>query len=92
MALWENGFKGILGGLAIGVGAAIVAPIVIPILAGAAKPLAKVAIKEGLILYEKGKEMLAEAKEAVEDLVAESKAEIAASAAIAEEAKPDNVA
>ena len=36
MAIFENGWKGnILTGLAIGIGTAIVAPIVIPILAAA---------------------------------------------------------
>jgi hypothetical protein len=76
MALFE-GWKGnILGGLAIGIGASVVAPVVIPILATVAKPLTKAAIKGGFVLYEKGRETLAEVQEVVEDLVAESKAEI----------------
>ncbi len=76
MALF-NGWKGnILGGLAIGIGASVVGPVVKPILATVAKPLTKAAIKGGYLLYEKGKETLAEVQEVVEDLVAETKAEM----------------
>ncbi len=80
MALLDNGLKGnILTGLAIGIGAAIFAPQVIPALAGVVKPLAKAAIKGGLVLYEKSKEAVAEAGEMMEDIVAEVKAEMAES-------------
>jgi hypothetical protein len=41
------------------------------------KPLTKAAIKEGLLLYEKSKEAMAEVAEVFEDLVAEAKAELA---------------
>jgi hypothetical protein len=66
-----------LPGLAIGVGAVILAPILGLPLAKAGKPLAKVAIKTSIIAYEKSKTVLAEAREALEELVAESKAELA---------------
>ncbi len=76
MAIFD-GWKGnILGGLAIGIGASVVAPVVIPVLATVVKPLTKAAIKGGFLLYEKGKETLAEAQEVIEDLVAEAKAEM----------------
>src|SRR5271169_6168753 len=78
MGLLDNGLKGtILTGLAIGIGAAVLAPAVIPVIAGVAKPVAKAAIKGGLVLFEKGKETFAELGEVVEDLVAEAKSEIA---------------
>ncbi len=78
MSLFNNGLKGnILSGLAIGIGATIIAPVVIPILASAVKPIAKATIKSGLMLYEKGKETVAEVSEMVEDIVAEAKAEMA---------------
>jgi hypothetical protein len=80
MSLLEDIVKGVEAGplgIAAGVGAAILAPIVIPALAGAAKPLAKAAIKEGILLSEKGKEFFAEATEVFEDIVAEAKAELA---------------
>lgn len=78
MGLFDDVFKGNIGtGLAIGIGAAVLGPIVLPVLSGAAKPLVKAAIKSGILLYEKGKEVYAEMGEVVEDLVAEAKAEIA---------------
>jgi hypothetical protein len=78
MGLLDNGLKeNVLTGLAIGVGAAILAPAVLPALAGAAKPVLKAAIKVGLVLYEKGKETFAEMSEITEDVIAEAKAEVA---------------
>jgi len=81
MGLFDNGLKGnIFSGLAIGIGAAVLAPTVLPILVGAAKPLLKAAIKGGIVLYDRGKESFAEVGEVVEDLVAEVKAELAETA------------
>ena len=81
MGLLDNGLKGnIFTGLAIGIGAAVLAPAILPVLVGAAKPLVKAAIKGGIILYDRGKESFAEVGEVVEDLVAEVKAEIAEAA------------
>lgn len=83
MALFNNGLKGnIIGGLAIGIGTAILAPVIIPVLASIAKPLAKAAIKGGITVYEKNKEVIAEVKEVIEDLVAEARAELEGSHAI----------
>lgn len=77
MALFENGLKGnIFTGLAIGIGAAVIAPAVIPVLAGVAKPIAKAVIKGGITLYDKGREAIAEGSEVLEDIVAEAKAEL----------------
>ena len=64
-------------GVAIGVGL-LVAPVVIPMIVTAARPVAKAAIKGGIMLYEKGREMLAEVSEVVEDLAAEAKSEVQA--------------
>ncbi|MFI5293943.1 MAG: DUF5132 domain-containing protein [Thermodesulfovibrionales bacterium] len=79
MGLLDDVFKGgnVITGLAIGIGAAVLGPVVLPILAGAAKPLAKAAIKGGLALCAKGKESAAEFGEVFEDIVAEAKAELA---------------
>jgi hypothetical protein len=77
MGLLDSGLKGnVMMGLAIGIGAAVLGPTVLPALAGVAKPLLKAAIKSGLMLYEKGKETAAELSEVVEDVVAEAKAEM----------------
>jgi len=95
MGLFDDVLKGnVVTGLAIGIGAAVLAPAVLPIIAGVAKPVAKAAIKGGLILFEKGKETFAEIGEVVEDLVAEVKAEIseaekAATATTAPEGEPN---
>ncbi len=76
MGLLNNALKGtVLTGLAIGIGAAVLAPVVFPVLAGVAKPLAKAAMKSGIMLYNKSKEIIAEAGEVTEDLWAEAKTE-----------------
>lgn len=69
--------------LAIGMGAALLAPTVVPFM----KPLAKAAIKSGVSFYEKTKGALAETGEVIGDIVAEAKAEAAA-----EQAKKMSVA
>lgn len=75
MALFDNGFK--LGtGLAVGIGALILIPVVLPVVAEIIRPLVKATIKGGMILIEKGQELAAETKEAIEDLTAEAKAEL----------------
>jgi hypothetical protein len=66
-----------LPGLIIGVGAIVLAPVVAPVLAKAGKPLAKAVIKTGIVAYETSKNVLTEAQQAFEDIIAESKAELA---------------
>jgi hypothetical protein len=66
-----------LPGLAIGAGAIVLAPFVSPPLAKAGKGVAKAAIKSGIVVYEKTRTAFAEAGEAIEDMIAESKAELA---------------
>lgn len=80
-------------GVLVGVGAVLLAPVVIPALAGILRPVAKAAIKGSLITYNKFKETTAEVIESIEDLAAEAKAEVnvaaeAAAAAEVEEAAP----
>jgi hypothetical protein len=64
-------------GAAIGVGAALVAVVALPAILRAGRPLARAALKSGILLFEKGREVIAEAGETFEDLVAEVKAELA---------------
>lgn len=66
-----------LPGLAIGAGAVLLAPVIIPAVGSALKPLLKATIKGGILAYEGAKVSLAETREAVEDLTAEAKAEVA---------------
>ena len=74
MRLFNNGMK-LGGGILLGVGAVLVAPLVVPAFSGVLRTLAKSAIKGGLLMYETGKLAMAEAKESFEDLAAEAKAE-----------------
>ena len=64
-------------GIVAGIGALVLAPIVIPAIAKIGKPIAKAAIKGGITLYEKSIGAVAEAGEVLEDLVAEARAELA---------------
>lgn len=69
--------------LALGVGIAaataallpVLAPTLLPALAGSARPLAKTLLRGGLLLYEKSREMVAVAGEMAEDLIAEIRAD-----------------
>jgi len=60
-------------GVAIGVGVAAAGAFLLP----AVRPVAKAMLKTGVLCFEKGREMVAEAGEAFEDIVAEVKAELA---------------
>lgn len=84
MAEWFEGFEGFealeggvgIFGIAAGIGAALLAPVVIPILGQAGKPVVKTVVKESLWLYEKGKEAMTEMSDAWEDVVAEARYEM----------------
>jgi len=71
-----NGGMGLGTGLALGAAAVLLAPIVIPVVGGVVKSLAKAGIKGGMLLYEKGKITAEEAKETIEDMAAEARAEL----------------
>jgi hypothetical protein len=71
----EDIFKGgnIIAGLAIGIGAALLAPVVVPVL----RPLAKSAIKAGMMAYDEAMVALAELNETAGDIFAEARSEMA---------------
>jgi hypothetical protein len=79
MALLGNTFKGWGGGFLVGVGAALVAPVLLPAAATALRPLAKELIKGSLFVADSLQELLAEGEEHLSDLVAEARAEYKAS-------------
>lgn len=62
-------------GLGVAAAATILAPVLLPVLVGVGRPLAKSLLKGGLMLYEKGRETVAVAGEAAEDMIAEIRAE-----------------
>jgi Protein of unknown function (DUF5132) len=64
-------------GIIAGIGAVLLAPVVIPVVTGIGKPLAKSLIKGGIVLYEKSKGAVAELGESWEDMIAEARAELA---------------
>ena len=64
-------------GLLFGLGAIVLVPVVLPVVGAVAKPVAKAAIKGGLLLAEKVKVTVAEVKESMENVTAEAKAELA---------------
>jgi hypothetical protein len=76
MSILEDVFKGSWGAALVGVGVALVAPTVLPAVGAALRPLAKSAIKGGVMLYDSVKETVAEAGEQVNDMVAEVRSEV----------------
>ena len=77
MPLFDNGLK-VGTSILIGLGALLIAPVVIPSVGSVIKPLAKATIKSGIIFFQKGRELISEAAEALEDITAEVKAELIA--------------
>ena len=80
MALLDNIIEGFgsawVPSVLVGVGVALVAPVVVPALAAGMRPLAKAVIKGGIMVYDKGAEALAEAGEQLSDLMAEVRSEL----------------
>ena len=77
MAIFEEVFElggGAVAAVAIGVGALVLAPVLLP----AFRPIAKAAIKAGVVAYDQARTAAAEMGESIEDLVAEARSELAA--------------
>ena len=62
--------------LLLGLSVGMAAPNIFPALASGLRPLAKALVKGGLTLYDAARERLAEAGEQLNDLVAETRAEM----------------
>lgn len=62
-------------GVAAGLTATIIAPILLPAISRSGRPLAKALAKGAIALYEIGREAAANAGEIVEDAIAEARAE-----------------
>jgi Protein of unknown function (DUF5132) len=77
MALWEDVLESdVTKVVAIGAGAALLIPNLLPAVLRAGKPVVKAAIKGGLLVYAKGREAFAEAGEVAEDIYAEARSEL----------------
>lgn len=74
MSLFEDAFKNgnIATGLAVGIGAAVLIPLAMPVI----RPLSKAAVKAGLMAYDQGRVAFAELSERTNDLVAEARSEM----------------
>ena len=75
MALIEDVVKMSGTGLLVGLGVAIAAPILLPVVGAVARPVAREAIRGMMLLGDRTKELAAEAREQWGDLVAEAQAE-----------------
>ncbi|MDH6059210.1 DUF5132 domain-containing protein [Chrysosporum bergii ANA360D] len=64
-------------GIIAGIGAVLLAPVLIPVVAGIGKPIVKSLVKGGIVAYERSRGAFAEMGETWEDIIAEAKAEIA---------------
>jgi hypothetical protein len=75
MAIFEEALKGgnVVTGLAIGVGALVLAPLAAPLL----RPITKTILKAGLVAYDQSRVAFAEMNERASDLVAEARSEMA---------------
>jgi len=60
-----------------GIAAIVLLPVFVPVVAGVGKPIAKAAVKGGILLYEKGRGVISEVGETFEDIMAEARAELA---------------
>jgi hypothetical protein len=84
--------KGWSGGVLIGIGAALAAPVILPVAGAVVKPLAKGLIWGYLAASDKLKEVMAETREQMNDIIAETKAEYADGSGVpaARKARPIN--
>jgi hypothetical protein len=77
MAMFEDVFKANIGtGLAVGVGALMLGPVIAPAMVAILRPVAKGVIKAGLYTYDRASEGLAQINEMTGDIVAEARAEM----------------
>lgn len=77
MAFLEDVFEGNIGtGLAVGIGVAVVGPILTPILGGILRPAAKTVIKAAMVAVDAGRAGAGRLNEMSGDIVAEARSEL----------------
>jgi hypothetical protein len=89
MALFEDVTESFFPNALIGIGAVLLAPIVIPAVATGLRPVVKSLVKGGMIVTDKVNSMVAEAGEQLDDLIAEVRAEMAATVPVMEGASAE---
>ena len=75
MAWYDNVLQFSWPNVIIAVGVAVMAPVLLPVVGCVVRPLAKGAVKGGLVVKDTVVGFVAEAGEQISDLVAEAKAE-----------------
>jgi hypothetical protein len=75
MNWYKDLLKGYMPSLAVGIGVALLAPILLPAVASIFRPLVKGAVKGGLTVVDTVKEYTASTGEQLSDLYAEAKSE-----------------
>lgn len=71
----SGGFGRLMTALAAGVAGGLIAPLIYPMVARGARPMAKRAVKAGIAAFEQGRVAAAELSEHASDLLAEARAE-----------------
>ncbi len=66
----------LMKGIAIGFGAAVLVPVAVVTLGPLIRPVARSALKAGILAYERGREAAVELTELIDDLVAEVEDEL----------------
>lgn len=77
MALFDSMTESFLPSALIGVGAVLLAPVLVPAVASGLRPVVKSLVKGGIIVTDKVNAVVAEAGEQLDDLIAEVRAEMA---------------
>lgn len=77
MALFDDLTESFFPNALIGVGAILLAPVLIPAVASGLRPVVKSLVKGGMIVTDKVNSLVAEAGEQLDDLMAEVRAEMA---------------
>ncbi len=76
MAFIEDMFKGnVVTGLAVGIGTAVLAPVLMPAVTNMLRPAAKAVIKGGIVVYDRGRQAVAQLGETANDMVAEARSD-----------------
>ena len=70
----ESVFEGNIGtGLAVGLGVAVLGPLLRPMVSNVVRPAAKMAVRGGIYAYDSAREAVAQAREMAGDAVAEAR-------------------
>ena len=76
MALLDNLTESLWPNALIGVGAVLLAPVIVPAVAGGLRPVVKTLVKGGIMVTDKVNSLVAEAGEQFDDLIAEVRSEM----------------